>query len=615
MPRRLPGPGRAPKPRPILLLIVYGVFLVIVGVTATAQVVLASTHFSTAVLNHTVGTDAQVVRGFVNEQLSPADLGGELDPERRLGLEQSLRSFITRRGILHAEVRGPDGAIILSDVPVTGWAGSESPDWHLALDGQVAVAIVEPRTSESAVADLGTSSLLREYFPLLRDGRTVAVVGIWRDAEPITASLGSVRRDVVLVTMTAAVAAAIVLFLVFRSAQGRISRQTVALLDSTRRDALTGLLNHGALIEGLAETTERLRGDGGGLTIALLDIDNFRNLNDTWGHGAGDSAILAVRDLLVRDVGEDVLVGRYGPDEFLVVAEGLATGEVGTRLERLRAALADVDLRFEGSERLPVTLSVAVSAYPDHGESVTELLAATAVTLREAKSSGGDAILYTGASAQETAETRTFDVFQGLILAVDAKDRYTKRHSEDVARYALFLAARVGLPADELPTVRMAGLLHDVGKIGIPDQILRKPGKLSEAEFAVVQQHVALGDAIVRDLPNLDAIRAGIRHHHERWDGSGYLHRLAGEEIPLVARILAVCDTFSAMTTSRPYRKALDLREALLRLEDAAGTQLDERLVAAFVEGIEQDANAPLPGDDGVASLWLPDQHRTARVA
>jgi HD-GYP domain-containing protein (c-di-GMP phosphodiesterase class II) len=153
----------------------------------------------------------------------------------------------------------------------------------------------------------------------------------------------------------------------------------------------------------------------------------------------------------------------------------------------------------------------------------------------------------------------------------------------------------------------MAGLLHDVGKIGIPDHILRKPCKLSEAEYAIVQQHVALGDKIVRDLPDLDEIRAGIRHHHERWDGGGYLDHLEGEAIPAIARVLAVADAFSAMTTTRPYRKALSVHEALERLGDAAGTQLEERLVIAFMEGIEHDADPPLPGaPHRMESLWIP---------
>ncbi len=593
------------RPRPILLFIVYGVFLVIVGVTATAQVVISSAHFSTATLNHTVGTDAKLVAGYVNERLLPADLiDGSIEPAHLQELRAGIADFISRRGILHAEVRSPDGRIVVSDAGPIGVPGEVAgTDWATALNGQIGVSIVGSEAAAASSVDLPTSSVLREVFPLIRDGVVVGTVAIWRDAEPIVAAQGEVRRDIVVVTLTAALAAALVLFIVFRSAQGRISRQTIALVDATRRDPLTGFLNHGALVEAIEAMTEAHRQSGGGVGIALIDIDNFRNLNDTWSHESGDEAILTVADLLDRF--EPALVGRYGPDEFLVAVEGLAIGTLVDELETLRAALAEVHLRFGDSERLPVTVSVAVSTYPEHGSSVTELLANTALTLREAKASGGDAVRMTGKDLGSSAEARTFDVFQGLILSVDAKDRYTKRHSEDVARYATFLAGEIGLSEEQQRTIRLAGLLHDVGKIGIPDQILRKPSKLTDDEYAIVQQHVALGDSIVRDLPGLDAIRAGIRHHHERWDGQGYLHRLAAEEIPEIARILAVADTFSAMTTTRPYRQALDIQEALRRLEDAAGTQLDERLVLAFVRGIESVPGAPMPGDPATARIWL----------
>jgi HD-GYP domain-containing protein (c-di-GMP phosphodiesterase class II) len=163
----------------------------------------------------------------------------------------------------------------------------------------------------------------------------------------------------------------------------------------------------------------------------------------------------------------------------------------------------------------------------------------------------------------------------------------------------------MGLDDDLQHTIQLAGLLHDIGKIGIPDVVLRKPSKLTAEEYGMFQQHVVLGDAIVRDVPNVDLVRAGIRSHHERWDGKGYVEGLEAGEIPLIGRVLAVADAFSAMTTTRPYRKALPLTEALKRLEDAAGTQLQEDLVTAFVTGIETAPDAPLPGDDAGA-LWKP---------
>ena len=301
------------------------------------------------------------------------------------------------------------------------------------------------------------------------------------------------------------------------------------------------------------------------------------------------------------------MLGRYGPDEMLVVVPTDRIHLIDGFVASVRSGLVDRMLQFGVSERLPITLSLGVCTFPEHAESATGLLTVAATTLQEAKASGGDAVRFAGATSDISPEARTFDVFQGLILAVDTKDRYTKRHSEDVARYATFLAERTGCTPEFVATVRVAGLLHDVGKIGIPDTILRKPGALTGSEYDIVKQHVALGDLIVRDLPEEELVRAGVRHHHERWDGNGYLHRLAGEEIPLIARILAVGDSFSAMTTTRPYRKALDIREALDRLGDAAGTQLDERLVAAFIEGIETAEDAPLPGSGSVQSgLWTP---------
>ena len=203
------------------------------------------------------------------------------------------------------------------------------------------------------------------------------------------------------------------------------------------------------------------------------------------------------------------------------------------------------------------------------------------------------------------------------MIAVDTKVRYTRRHSEDVARYADFLAERIDIDADVKRALHTAGLLHDVGKIGIPDTILRKPGPLNDEEFEIVKQHVTLGDMIVRDLPGIEIIRAGVRHHHERWDGSGYVDRLTGEDIPLVARILAVGDAFSAMTTTRPYRKAMPIEDALRRLEDASGTQLDARLVATFVSAMRTADDAPLPGaprrDRGIPSVLRPRTQQRAR--
>jgi len=412
--------------------------------------------------------------------------------------------------------------------------------------------------------------------------------------------------DVILTTLSAAAVVAILLFFIFRAAQGRITRQTAALIESARRDPVTGLLNHGTVVEVLASALEDARPTGSVVAVALLDVDNFTLINEVYGHAAGDEVLRRVATLQ-EEVEASWTIGRFGPDEFLVVAPGISASRVEGVLTAFRRRIAESSVQFGQSEQLPITFSAGVAAYPEQADSATELLSSCTLTLGEAKSAGGDMIRVADRTADERADARGFDVLQGLVVAVDNKDRYTKRHSEDVARYASFIARRLGLDEEFQSTVRLAGLLHDVGKIGIPDAVLRKPGGLSADEAEVVKQHVALGDAIVRDLPNIELVRAGIRHHHERWDGHGYLHGLEEESIPLIARILSVADVFSAMTTTRPYRKALPLSEALKRLGDAAGTQLDELLVTTFITGIETAADAPLPGQDVPAGqLWLP---------
>jgi diguanylate cyclase (GGDEF)-like protein len=568
---------RARTRRPILLLLVFGVFLVIVGITALAQAILVSTNYSQAILGSVVSDDAATVRSVADVFLTAEDLvPGRTEPIRALTIRRGLGALVEPEGILRVEVRLPDGTVLWSSEPtVIGGRAGPSADFSRAVAAQPSANLVTSDVSEALGGPLAASHVLREYYPIKSGGSVLAIVGLWRNAGPILDRLESIRNDVIVVTLTAGFIAAVVLFLVFRAAQSRINRQTEQLVEATRRDPLTDTPNHGTLVAALAEAIETARANHEPIAVGLLDIDNFRLLNDTHGHAAGDQAILTVAGLLRAEFPGGSTLGRYGPDEFLVIEPSADVLVLERAVHRLRAAL--------------------------------DLLSGAAITLQEAKTSGGDAVRVAGPGFDIPAEIRTFDVYQGLVLAVDGKDRYTKRHSEDVARYAVFLAGRIGLEPDLIGSIRVGALLHDVGKIGVPDGILRKPARLTEDEFSVMKQHVTLGDSIVRDLPNIELIRAGIRHHHERWDGGGYPDALKGDDIPLVARIVAVGDVFSAMTTTRPYRKALSVEEALRRLEEAAGSQLEARLVDAFVEGIRTVPDAPVPGlEAGAARLWAP---------
>jgi diguanylate cyclase (GGDEF)-like protein len=585
-----------------VLALVFGVFLAVIGITACAQTILVSAQLSTVSLDSVVGDDTALVRVLVNGTLTPADLNGAtLTPERVAEIQARLATVVTRGGMLRAEVRAPDGALLLSSDGQQAPLASR-PDFAKAVAGSSSASIV---AAPSGV--FGTSQVLAEALPIITGGSVRAVFVVDRDAAPILQNIEATRQQIVAATLSGALVVAFALFLIFRSAQRRLTRQTAALLEATRRDPLTGTLNHGALVAVLAGQVESSRRDGRAVQVALVDIDSFRLLDDTHGHAAGDRALLEVCACLTRVAPEGSTVGRYGPDEFLVITPPGSVTTLGPVLDKLRTELAGVSLQFGDTEQLPLTVSIGMCSFPIDADSVTALLSVAALTLAEAKSGGGDSIRTANALGTQPAFMQTFDVLHGLVLAADTKDHYTKRHSEDVARYADFIADLLGVGPDMRSAVHLSGLLHDVGKIGIPDTILRKPAKLNAEEYAVLQQHVALGDMIVRDLPNIDLVRAGVRYHHERWDGRGYLDGLAGRDIPVIARILAVADAFSAMTTTRPYRKALPVEEAILRLEDAAGSQLDEVLVRTFIDGLTSAADPPLP-DTGAwrSRIWIP---------
>ena len=596
----------------MLLALVMGVALVLVGVTGSALVAVTGDHVRSATLTSVVSRDAALVELFVNGTLRASDLDADgPGPARAAELQELLASLARDDGIVRLEIRDLSGRVLASDAgDVIGEVAPPTAEVRRVLEAGAASAVLVDRGAPSTAAGDGLRafSLVEELLPIVDgDDRPIAVVGMWRDADALLASLDEARRDVMLVTLAAAVILAGMLFVVFRASQVRLSRQHAQLLEATRRDALTGMLNHGSVVATLAEELETARASHGSIAVALIDVDNFRLFNDTHGHDAGDVVLLQVAELLRGESAvERSHVARYGPDEFLLVLIGASAEEARAAADRVRERLESIGVRFGDSEELPISVSVGIAAFPRHAAAATELLSAATVALTEAKSSGGDGV----AVFQDEEEQRTvrgsFDVLQGLVIAVDTKDRYTKRHSEDVARYATFLAGRLGLDHDLQHTIQLAGLLHDIGKIGIPDVILRKPSKLTAEEYGMFQQHVVLGDAIVRDVPNVELVRAGIRHHHERWDGDGYLDGLEGEAIPLIGRILAVADAFSAMTTTRPYRKALPLTEALKRLGDAAGTQLQEDLVTAFIAGIETAAEAPLPGEEPT-QLWRPE--------
>jgi diguanylate cyclase (GGDEF)-like protein len=592
-----------------LLILVFGASLTLVAATAFALVTVVSDGLTRAAIDSSVRSDRSLVQGFVASNLFAADMQiSGVDPTRVSAIELQIAAFIRRAsaagqssGIVHVKIWLPDGTVLYSE-------RGDLRGVKLGLDDEIADAIggnaVASTIEEADSGEAATSNLppgtevLEEYIPIEMGGTIPAVFEIYREASPIVAAVDQTRMKVLTVTAVAAAILGILLFLIFRTAQARLTRQTRQLLEASRRDALTGLLNHGSAVAELATLLEATRASGAAVGVALVDIDGFRLLNETYGHSAGDSALVSVAKALRAELSVDSTIGRFGPDEFIVVAPPSCVSDLEPAIDRLRTRIEELSLQFGASERLPVSVSCGICYYPTNGSAATDLLAVATGALSEAKAGGGRAVRVAHVTSDDMAiaQRSSFDVLTGLVEAVDTKDRYTKHHSEDVARYAVFLADQLGLGPEERQSVELAGLLHDVGKIGVPGTILRKPGPLTAEEYDAIKQHPALGDAIVRDLPNVEAVKAGVRHHHERWDGTGYIDGLAGEDIPLIARIVSVADAFSAMTTTRPYRKALTVAEALHRLREASGTQLDPRLVTAFVDAVEADTPG-LPAD------------------
>ena len=426
------------------------------------------------------------------------------------------------------------------------------------------------------------------------------------------------------------------LFLLVRGAAAQLGRQNEALRAMVDRDALTGILNHRALLRRLEQELARATRTKQPVAVVLLDLDRFKLLNDTHGHPVGDRALLLLAGVLERQARALYMVdavGRYGGDEFMAILPGadargaqrfaarvltavtdahFSAAADGSLMENRpsgapsdavprathghappAAGGADEEVPCDG-EAIPLSVSAGVAVYPYDSALPLELVALADRALYDAKHVGGGLAVVVNQALRDSLAQKdtTFGVLDGLVTAVDAKDRYTRAHSEHVAALAVALGGRIGVSAGAQDALRTAGLLHDVGKIGIPDRILRKPGGLTDEERRIIQQHVTLSEMIIQGVPRLDEVLAAVMHHHERWDGGGYPRGLAGERIPLLGRIMAVADAFSAMTLDRPYRKGMDPEAALGELARAAGTQLDPALVPAFVAAVRESGAA-----------------------
>jgi len=364
-----------------------------------------------------------------------------------------------------------------------------------------------------------------------------------------------------------------------------------------RVDSLTGLLNRRSLDEVLSREISRHSRYGGAFSLIIFDIDSFKLFNDNYGHLAGDELLRQIGVIINKTIRETDMAFRFGGDEFAVLLPLTTINAALMAAERIRQkAFASMEI---GS--VPVSISLGVASWPADGISPNEILKAADQALYQAKRAGGNRSVcsivdYLKASHEinvvtsvpETRENEALSAILALAAAVDARSCSTHDHSKRVHDYAIAIGKGLGMTPIEIEHLGTCALLHDIGKIGISDDILNKKDVLNDSEREIIKTHSTVGAAIVRHSSQLSSCVEGILHHHEKFDGEGYPDGLKGEKIPLESRIVAIADVFASMTSKQNCSQELTYETAIEEIKNGAGTQFDPKLVDVFLKVISE---------------------------
>ena len=388
-----------------------------------------------------------------------------------------------------------------------------------------------------------------------------------------------------------------------RVVRAGVTQLVRSLAEAARSDPLTQLKNRLALDQEVYEQLEVARRGEGRLTVVVGDLDHFKWVNDQLGHRAGDRALVRVARILASHRRAGDTVARTGGEEFTLLLPNSSEHDAYLAAERLRTAVAS---EF-ASDPVPLTFSFGVATFPDHGGTADAVIESADQALYAAKALGRNrsiifnreiSAIFAPEGGGRGLDASHLPTLLTLTEALDIRDAGTANHSRTVGRYCALIAEQLGMPPDHVERVEMAGRLHDIGKIGVPNAVLQKPGPLGSREMAQVRTHPEIGAEVLAGK-GLEDLRSWVVAHHERPDGKGYPERLTDAEIPVEAKIIAVADAYEAMTADRVYRTGIGSKAARVELLRCAGTQFDPRVIAAFMgvlDAIEQEPDTELAG-------------------
>jgi diguanylate cyclase (GGDEF)-like protein/putative nucleotidyltransferase with HDIG domain/PAS domain S-box-containing protein len=387
-----------------------------------------------------------------------------------------------------------------------------------------------------------------------------------------------------------------------------LDKRNKELIELSITDGLTGLYNHRFIQERFEFEFKRIKRYGGHLSCMMIDIDHFKAVNDTYGHQFGDYVLREIGGIIRQKSREVDICARYGGEEFMIITNVVIDFAMKFAT-KLHTAVDSHQFMFN-DKAIHITVSIGLADYSDDLKTRNELIERADEALYQAKGDGRNLIRIwkeNGVTANlgmdhfsvQELKTKLLSLSQqvrasymeytnALVMAIDAKDSYTKEHSQNVAAYAVAIAKALGLSEKDVEIIKYASLLHDIGKISISHEILSKTTPLSKEEYHLLQRHPVVGVTILKDIKFLEKEIPIILHHHERFDGKGYPQGLMGREIPLGARIVAIADAYDAMTCGREYKSKLDMASAIAELKAGSGTQFAPDIVECFVELLEK---------------------------